>query len=251
MIVSANFKSFRSQWVESFCSLAIFLLISSPILARSLWKTYQEGILFDYMVNTSWVGKPEIIIAALFQGRNLCDLIVGVDSSMLILHHLVGMYSILMVTTMKPYRDRYLGNHCTFLVFMEIGSIFFNLYALSPTKLNRNLYFYGMTLSNMMGVFWHWIAGSLGEHRALYDPKVFVTVMLGCVLNYFRQKEVFTVCGCPQWLGGNGFISPESAITTLEVEEITVIPIERKKGNAKCAVTSRQTWISTDIKKSE
>lgn len=111
--------------------------------------------MFDYMVNTSWVGKPEIVIAALFLGRNLCDLIVGVDSSMIFLHHLMGMSSILMVSTMKPHRDRYLGNHCTFVVFMEIGSIFFNLYALSPTKLKRNLYFYGMTFTNMMGVFWH------------------------------------------------------------------------------------------------
>lgn len=251
MIVSANFKSLRSRWVESFCSLAIFLLVSLPILARSLWKTYQEEILFDYMVNTSWVGKPEIIIAALFQGRNLSDLIVGVESSMIFLHHFLGLYSILMVTTMKPYRDRYLGNHCTFLVLMETGSISFNLYALSPSKLTRNLYFYGMTLSNVMGVFWHWITGSLGEHRSLYDPKVFVTVMLGCVLNYFRQKEVFAVCGCPQWLGGNGFISPESAITTLKVEEITVIPIDRKKDKVKCTVTSTQTWISNKIKKSE
>jgi len=203
------------------------------------------------MVNTSWVGKPEIIIAALFQGRNLCDLIVGVDSYKIFLHHLMGISSILMVTTMKPHRDRYLGNHCTFLIFMEIGSIFFNLYALSPTKLNRNLYFYGMTFTNMMGVFWHWIAGSLGEHRSLYDPKVLVTVILGCVLNYFRQKEVFAVCGRPHWLGGNGFISPESAITTVKAQEITVIPNDRKKGNVKCAVTSSQTWISTDIKKSE
>jgi len=58
------------------------------------------------------------------------------------------------------------------------------------------------------------------------------------------------VCGCPLWLGGKGFIPPESAITTLKVEEIT-IPIDRKKGNVKCAVTSSQTWISTDIKKNE
>jgi len=79
----------------------------------------------------------------------------------------------------------------------------------------------------------------------LYDPKVVVTVMLGCVMNYFRQKEVFTVCGCPHWLGGNGFISPESAITNLKVEEVTVIS---KKGNVKCAVTSTQTWISNEIK---
>merc|ERR1719474_1201745 len=231
--VSANFKNLRSRWVESFCSLAVFLVVSIPILASSLVKTYREGILFDYMVNTSWVGKLEIIIAALFQGRNLWDLIVGVDSYKIFLHHLMGISSILMVTTMKPYRDRYLGNHCTFLVFMEIGSIFFNLYALSPTKLNRNLYFYGMTLSNMMGVFWHWIAGSLGEHRALYDPKVFVTVMLGCVLNYFRQKEVFVICGCPLWLGGNGFISPESAFVTLEVDKTTFLAIGRKNENVK------------------
>jgi len=206
--------------------------------------------MFEYMVNTSWVGKLEIIIAALFQGRNLCDLIVGVDSSMIVLHHLMGMYSILMVTTMKPYRDRYLGNHCVFLVFMETGSIFFNLYALSPSKWTRNLYFYGMSLTNMMGVFWHWIAGSLDEHRALYDPKVFVTVTVSSVMTYFRQKEVFVVCGCPQWLGGNGFITPESAFATLEVEKTTVLPIDRKKGNVKCAIKSSHT-ISTEIEKSE
>merc|ERR1719204_808954 len=251
IVISANFKNLRSRWLESFCSIAIFLLVSFPILARSLWKTYQEGILFDYMVNTSWVGKPEIIIAALFQGRNLCDLIVGVDSSMIILHHLMGSYSILMVTVMKPYRDRYLGNHCTYLVFMDFGSILFNLYALSPSKCTRNLYFYGMTLTNLLGLFWHWIAGSLGEDRVLHDPKVFVTVIVGSVLNYFRQKEVFAVCGFPQWLGGNGFISLETAFAILEVEETAFLPIDRKKGSVKCAVNSSQTWICTEIKKTE
>jgi len=195
------------------------------------------------------VGKPEIVIAALFQGRNLCDLIVGVDSSMIFLHHFMGICSILMVTAVKPYQEQYLGSHCMFLVFMEIGSIFFNLYALSPSKRTRNLYFYGMTLTNIMCLSWHWIAGSLGEHRALHDPKVFVTVIVGNVFNYFRQKEVFVICGCPQWLGGNGLISPETAFT-LEVEE-TVIPIYKKKGKVKCAVTSSQTWIRTEIKKSE
>jgi len=203
------------------------------------------------MVNTSWVGRPEIVIVALFIGRNLCDLIVGIDSTMLLLHHLMGMYSLMMVSTMKPYRDRYLGNHCVFLVVMESGSILYNFYTLWPSKRNRNLYFYIMTVTNIMGVVWHWIAGSLGGHRALHDPKVFFTCVVGGIMNYYRQKEVFAVCGYPKWLGGNGFLSPESAISTHNIEDTTGLPSERKKDHPRCAVLSAQKFIGVQINKND
>lgn len=204
------------------------------------------------MVNTGWVGRPEIIIAALFLGRNLCDLLVGVHSSILVLHHLMGMYSILTVSTIKPYRDRYLGNHCAYLVFMETGSMLYNFYALWPRIRYRNLYFYSMTTSNMFGIVWHWIARSIGEHRALHDPKVFFTCIVGSVINCFRQKEVFVVCGYPKVFGGSGFQSPEFATATLGIEETTkLLPIGRKKGNLRYAVQSGQKLISTEIIKNE
>jgi len=224
--------------MESCCSLAVFLIISVPIVANSIWREYREERLFDYMVNSSWVGQPEIAIVALFLGRNLCDLIVGLESFVLVVHHLLGMYSMIMVSTMNPYKNRYLGNHCTYLVFMEAASIWFNIYVLWPKELNRNIYFGLMSTSNVFGFFWHWVAGSLGDHRALHDPFVFVTVTLGSVINFFRQKEVFAVCGCPCWLGGNGLLSPASVITALSTEDATTRLNEQMKSNAKHSVSS-------------
>lgn len=218
----------------------------TPIVALSLSKSYWAGTLFDYMVNASWVGKPEIILVALFQGRNLCDLVVGVNSSMIVAHHLIGIYSIFMVSTMKPYRDQYLGIHCTYLIFMEFGSILYNFYVLWPSIRHRNLFFVCMSTTNMMGIFWHWIAGSVGNHQALLDPKVFVTCIVGSVLSYFRQKEVFVVCGCPIWLGGKGLRSPESAISYFAVKESSALPINRKKCSRKYAVESGQKNIPAE-----
>jgi len=194
------------------------------------------------MINTSWVGKPEIVIVALFLGRNLSDLIVGLDSYLLVMHHLLSMYSMVMVSTIMPYRDRYLGNHCTFLVFMEAASILFNSYVLWPNEFNRNLYFYFMSISNIMGFFWHWIAGNLGSHRALHDPCVFVTVLVGNGINYFRQKEMLAVCGCPHWLGGNGLLIPSSVIATDCADDLATEHV-CKKHKGKCAVSTAQDKV--------
>jgi len=249
MIVVLNSSKLRSSWMVSFSTLVVFLLISIPIVGCSLWKAYSEDKLFDYMIYTSWVERPEIVIAALFLGRNLCDLIVGLERLMIILHHVFGMSSILMVSILRSFRDSYLGNHCTYIVYMEIGSILFNFYILWPSEFTRNLYFYCMTLSNFMGFFWHWVSGYLGQDNVLHDPRILVTVVIGCLFNFFRQKEAFSLCGCPCWLGGNGFLSPASVISTVYVEEVTKPPAVERKRHTKYAVHSVQGQTLIDSKK--
>jgi len=202
------------------------------------------------MINTSWVEKPEIAVAAFFLGRNLCDLITGLNRVMIILHHVLGMSSILMISTLAPFRDSYLGTHCMYLVYMEMGSLMFNLYVLWPCKFNRNLYFYVMTLSNMAGIIWHWVAGNLGMHRALHDPRIFITVVAGSIITYFRQKEAISICGCPRCLGGNGFIPPGDVITSVNSGESGSLPAKKKKRKVKYAVESIQDII-LDAKKSK
>jgi len=223
----SNFTDRRARWMESFWTTLVFLVVSALIVFHSMWRAYWDGRLLDYMVNDGWTNSPEVIVGALFLGRNFCDFLMGSNNIKIVLHHIAASGVFLVLMLWHSYRLYFVGNFCLYMIAMEIGSIYFNVYVLWPCKLTRNLYFYTMLSSNISCFCWHWIADIIAPHHgAMKDPLAILMVLLGCIFNIFRQREAMLVCGFPLCLGGHGFL-PVSSVTTINPEKENVCKLKK------------------------
>jgi len=145
----SNFRDRRSRWMESFWTIILFLVVSTIIVFHSMWRAYWDGRLLDYMVNNGWVNSPEVIVGGLFLGRNFCDFLMGANNIKIVIHHIAAIGVFLAIMLGHSYRSHFVGNFCLYLIVMEIGSIYFNVYVLWPCKLTRSIYFYTMSSSNV------------------------------------------------------------------------------------------------------
>lgn len=208
----------RSRWMTSFTSTLIFLLGFIILLGPSMVAACYGGHVYNWFFVTGWVDSPAILVGTLFVSRCFYDHFMGVEL-LFLLHHLACELVALTLMCIPPYRDELAGLHCVYLFLMEVGSISFNVYPLWPCEATRNVYFWSMSISNLLCAPLHWLALTIAPINSHPVPTV-IMMVVGNVFNLYRQSECFAVCGWPgtprTWMEA---IGEHSMSTMLAIKE--------------------------------
>jgi len=185
----------RSRWMTSFTSTLIFLLGFIIILGPSMIAACYGGRLYDWFFETGWADSPAILVGTLFVSRCFYDHFMGIEL-LFLLHHLACELVALTLMCIPPYRDTHAGLHCVYLFIMELGSISFNVYPLWPCEATRNVYFWSMSISNLLSAPLYWLVLTITPMKSHPVPTILM-IVIGNVFNLFRQSKCFAVCGWP------------------------------------------------------